>query len=46
MRYFYEMYPDIEIRQQTADALAIPEDRHSLWMVLIRQRIVPSLWTI
>ena len=30
MRYFYEMYPDIEIRQQTADALAIPEDRPQL----------------
>lgn len=30
MRYFYEMYPDIEIRQQTADALTIPEDRPQL----------------
>ena len=30
MRYFYEMYPDIEIRQQTADALTIPEYRPQL----------------
>ena len=30
MRYFYEMYPDIKIRQQTADALTIPEDRPQL----------------
>ncbi|MBR3142771.1 MAG: DUF1016 family protein [Clostridiales bacterium] len=30
MRYFYEMYPDIEIRQQTTDELAISENRPQL----------------
>ena len=30
MRYFYEMYPAIGIRQQTADELVIPENRPQL----------------
>ena len=30
MRYFYEMYPAVGIRQQTADELVIPENRPQL----------------